>query len=239
MLKSLVKRAIRRLGFDLRRYHPASSEAAQIMAMLSVHGVNLVFDVGANIGQFGRSLRDASYSGRIVSFEPLSAAWKQLVATGRNDSMWEIAPRAAIGSDNGEIEIHIASNSASSSILDMLDSHVNAAPESRYIGSEKVPLRRLDSIGLNYLHPDSVAFLKIDTQGYEDRVLRGATDLFKRLVGLQLEMSLVPLYEEQLLFDDLREQLQAKGYALWGISPAFVDPNNGRLLQVDATFFRC
>ena len=238
MLKSLVKRAIRRLGFDLRRYHPASSEAAQFMAMLSVHGVNLVFDVGANIGQFGRSLRDASYSGRIVSFEPLSAAWKQLVATGRNDSMWEIAPRAAIGSDNGEIEIHIASNSASSSILDMLDSHVNAAPESRYIGSEKVPLRRLDSIALNYLHPDSVAFLKIDTQGYEDRVLQGATDLFKRLVGLQLEMSLVPMYEGQLLFNDLREQLQAKGYALWGISPVFVDPKNGRLLQVDATFFR-
>jgi hypothetical protein len=81
-------------------------------------------------------------------------------------------------------------------------------------------------------------FLKIDTQGYEDRVLRGAVELLPRAVGLQLEMSLVSLYEGQRRFDEMYVELVGKGFELWSMSPAFVDPRSGRLLQVDATFFR-
>src|SRR5450830_427272 len=145
-MKSFVKRLIRFFGFDLRRYNPASSESAQLMRMLSTHKVNLVLDVGANTGQFGHFLRDAGYRGRIVSFEPLLAAWEQLSEASRKDSRWKVASRAAIGSEDGEIEIHVAGNKESSSVLKMLDSHANAAPESRYVGNERVPLRRLDSI---------------------------------------------------------------------------------------------
>jgi len=238
MLKSFVKRTIRRLGFDIRRYNPASSESAQLMRMLSAHRVNLVFDVGANAGQFGHFLRDAGYRGRIVSFEPLSAAWDKLLEASRKDALWEIAPRAAIGSDDGEIEIHVAGNSVSSSVLEMLDAHTSAAPKSVYVGKERVTLLRLDSIAPDYLRPDSVAFLKIDTQGYEDRVLLGATGLFDRLVGLQLELSLVPLYKGQCLFEEMVEQVKANGFELWGMTQGFVNSQSGRLLQVDATFFR-
>jgi len=237
-MKSFIKRLIRFFGFDLRRYNPASSKSAQLIRMLSAHKVNLVLDVGANTGQFGRFLRDAGYHGRIVSFEPLFAAWEKLSETSRKDSRWEVASRAAIGSEDGEIEIHVAGNKESSSALKMLDSHANAAPESRYVGNERVPLRRLDSIAPDYLRSDSVVFLKIDTQGYEDRVLQGATGLFGRLAGLQLELSLVPLYEGQRLFDDLLDEVKEKGFDLWSIWPVFTDQNSGRLLQVDATLFR-
>ena len=70
-----------------------------------MHEVNLVFDVGANTGQFGRVLRDAGYDGRIVSFEAVLAAWSQLLQGSKKDDLWEAAPRAAIGSNDGEIEI--------------------------------------------------------------------------------------------------------------------------------------
>ncbi len=238
MLKSFVKRAFRRLGFDLRRYRPESSEPAQFMAMLSSHGVNLVFDVGANAGQFGRSLREAGYGGRIVSFEPLASARGQLLATSRNDPLWEVAPRAALGSENGAIDINVAGNSESSSVLNMLASHADVVPESRYVEIERVPMVRFDAIALDYLREDSVAFQKIDTQGYEDRVLEGSRGLLDRLIGLQVELSLVPLYEGQSLFSELLEQITAQDFELWAISPVFIDPQSGRLLQIDATFFR-
>ena len=238
MLNSVVKRTMRRLGFDLRRYRSATSEAAQFMGMLSAHGINLVFDVGANTGQFGKFLRDNGYGGRIVSFEPLSKAREQLLEASQKDSLWEVAPRAAIGSEDGEIEIHVAANSASSSVLNMLEAHASAAPQSRYIGSERVPLRRLDSIALDYLTSDSVTFLKLDTQGYEDRVLLGAPELIGKTVGLQLEMSMVSLYEGQLLFGDMVNKLKANGFEIWAIWQSFIDSRNGRLLQADVTFFR-
>ncbi len=238
-MKSFAKRLFRAWGYELRKFNPANSESARFIAMLSMHKVNLVFDVGANAGQFGRkNLRDAGYEGCIVSFEPTLAAWNKLVAESKNDTRWTVAPRTALGNSEGEIEIHISGNSQSSSILEMLDTHSNAAPESCYVDVERVPLCRLDSVTSGYLSPDSVVFLKMDTQGYEDRVLDGAKDLLSKTVGLQLELSLVPLYAEQCLFDELIARLKSLGFELWSISPAFVDPKIGRLLQMDATFFR-
>jgi FkbM family methyltransferase len=236
--KTFVRSAVRRFGLDITRFSPAASDDARLVAMLAAHGVNVVFDVGANTGQFGEMLRAAGYAGRIVSFEPLSAARAQLAQASNGDAKWEIAEQAAIGDADGEITIHISGNSVSSSVLDMLNAHSEAAPESKYIGSESVPLRRLDRLAPQFMRPDSVAFLKIDTQGYEDRVLRGGAETIAGAIGLQLEMSLVSLYEGQRHFDELYAGLKQSGFELWGMSPAFVDPRTGRLLQIDATFFR-
>lgn len=134
--------------------------------------------------------------------------------------------------------MHIAVNSFSSSALDMLDSHGKAAPGSAYFGRERVRLSRLDTLAADYLQADSVSFVKIDTQGYEDKVLNGATNLLGRASGLQLELLFAPLYDEQQLFDVLVEQLRAAGFSIWAIWPGLCDPDTGRMLQVDAIFFR-
>jgi FkbM family methyltransferase len=238
MLQSFVKRMIRKVGFDLKRFDPSHSDDAVLMAVFASHNVNLVFDVGANAGLYGRVIRDAGYRGRIVSFEPLSAVWEQLRDVSRNDSLWEVAPRAAIGGEDGEIEIHIAGNSFSSSVLEMLDSHRDAAPESAYVGSEKTPLRRLDTVAPDYLREDSRLFIKVDTQGYEDQVLIGAEHLLPKTVGLQLELSLVPIYQGQCLFPEVVERCKALGFNLWTLSRVFGDSHTGRLLSVDGIFFR-
>lgn len=238
MFNSVLKSTARQLGLDIRRYRPANSPGPQMISMLAAHNVNLVFDVGANTGQFAKAIRGDGFNGRIVSFEPLIAAHEQLVASSKTDSLWEVAPRCAIGSEDGEISIHVAHNSASSSVLQMLQAHVDVSPGSYYVRDEQVPLRRLDSLALGYLQPDSVAFLKVDTQGYEDRVLEGATQLLDRIVGVQLELSLIPLYEGQCLFTEMVDRLKLNGFELWAIWQSFIDESNGRLLQVDATWFR-
>jgi len=229
---------LHRVGFELRRFSVEQSENARFISMLRTHNVNLIFDVGANAGQFGVLLREIGFDGKIISFEPLSDARESLLNISRNDPMWQIALQTAIGEENGEIEIQIAGNSQSSSVLDMLDTHVRAAPDSKYIGKEKVALRKLDSIAPDYMDSNSIAFIKIDTQGYETQVMNGAKKLMSQIVGLQVEISLVPLYKGQCLFDEMLKKLKKDGFELWSISPVFSDPNTAQLLQVDATFFR-
>lgn len=236
--ESLIRQAANRIGIDIRRHRPETSDTGRLSLMLAAQKIDLVFDVGANTGQFARSLRKAGYTQQMISFEPLSIAYAQLLQASRNDSKWDIAPRGAIGDREGEIEIHIAGNSVSSSALEMLDSHADAAPGSAYIGSERVPLSQLDTLACNYLKPGTRLFVKIDAQGYEDRVLDGATEILSEARGLQLELSLVPLYQGQKLFDDLVERLHMLGFSIWAIWPGFCDPHTGRMLQVDATFFR-
>jgi FkbM family methyltransferase len=239
MLKSALKSAALRLGYDVQRFEPACSRAAQLRAILAAQRINLILDVGANTGQFGRELRaHVGYGGRIVSFEPMRAAHASLATAATGDARWEVAPRAAIGAQSGSVTLNVAGNSASSSVLAMLPTHVQAAPESLYVGTEVVPLEPLDALAPSYFREDSRAFLKIDTQGYESEVLRGAAQTLARLVGLQLELSLVPLYEGQPLMPELLERVRELGFELWAVAPAFVDPRSGRMLQIDATFVR-
>ena len=237
-LKLFIKQMLHRVGFELRRFSVEQSENARFISMLRSHNVNLIFDVGANAGQFGVLLREIGFDGKIISFEPLSDARENLLNISKNDPLWQIALQTAIGEENGEIEIQIAGNSQSSSVLDMLDTHVRAAPDSKYIGKEKVALRTLDSIAPDYMDSNSIAFIKIDTQGYETQVMNGAKKLMSQIVGLQVEISLVPLYKGQCLFDEMLKKLKNDGFELWSISTVFSDPNTGQLLQVDATFFR-
>jgi FkbM family methyltransferase len=239
MLKYLVKAAARAVGFDLQRFHPATSQVAQRRAMLAHHGINLILDVGANVGQYGFELRrEIGYTGRIVSFEPMRSSHEALCRAAARDPRWEVARRAAIGAVEGNVTLNISSNLVSSSVLPMLSTHAAVAPASRYVDTEVVPVTTLDAIAPEYLRPDSVTFLKIDTQGYESEVLDGAARTLEHVLGLQLELSIVPLYGGQKLMPELLSRVSALGFDLWGANCAFADSSSGRTLQIDATFFR-
>ena len=81
-------------------------------------------------------------------------------------------------------------------------------------------------------------YLKIDTQGYEAQVLRGAERSLEHIATVQLEMSLVPLYAGQALFGELHADLTRRGYTLVGVENNFGDARTGQLLQIDCTYHR-
>ena len=233
-----VKRAARQFGFDVIRFKPDRSEAANVAAVLRHFGIRLVLDVGANTGQYAAMLRETGYAGRIASFEPLTSAHARLTANAQGDARWTVHPRAAIGDHDGEIVINVAGNNVSSSVLPMLDQHADAAPESRYIGKETVPLQSLDTAASAYLGDEPAIHLKIDTQGFEAAVLRGAVQTLGHCKTVQLELSLTPLYEGQELWQHFLRDFEARGFTLWTVLPGFVEAKTGRTLQLDAIFAR-
>jgi len=245
---SLVKTSIKSLlrnvfGIEVAwaRNLPPSAILVPVMDLgfsLRQFKIDLVLDVGANTGQFASQVRQGGYTGKIVSFEPLSRAHGELVSSSAADPMWEAHPRCALGDHNGEIEINIAGNSFSSSILPMLESHRSAAPESAYEGKESAPIKTLDTVAGQYLKDAQAPFLKIDTQGFEWLVLDGARDTLPQIKGILVELSLVPLYEGQHLWREVIDRLEAEGFTLWAFTPGFSDQASGRSLQVDGVFYR-
>jgi len=237
-LKKLTKKAFRRMGLDVHGYNPSSSPEAQLIASLKKFEIDLVLDVGANYGQFASGIRQGGYFGKIVSFEPLSSAFAKLTEAQRGDLLWDVYPRCAISDREGEGVINIAGNSASSSLLPMLESHKLAAPHTAYIGQETVALTRLDSITPELFSVYKKPFLKIDTQGFEWQVLDGALNSLPYIQGVLLELSLIPLYEGQYLWEDLLFRMKEAGFTLWALQPGFTDPMNGRTYQMDGVFYR-
>jgi Methyltransferase FkbM domain len=112
------------------------------------------------------------------------------------------------------------------------------SPSSAVIGKETVPLRRLDDVAGAYLQPDDRVFLKIDTQGYEADVLAGAEQLLGQLTGVQLEMSLVALYEGERPFRAMLDQLAALGFEPYLFLPGYFERKLARQLQLDGVFMR-
>ena len=242
-VKRFVRNCIRRTGWDIKRFDPKTfdplgSEASQLLRQFFFHHIDVVFDVGANTGQFAEKLWNAGFSGRIVSFEPSSGAHSTLVKHAQGKANWIIAPKMAVGDRDGTISLNLAGNSVSSSVLPMLPSHASAAPESRYIGSEAVNLRTLDSVGKQFAADAERVFLKLDVQGFEYKVLQGGRCFLSRVSGIQMELSLVPLYDGELLFHPMLHVLEDHGFDLWSMVPGFLDPKTSRLLQLDAIFFR-
>lgn len=236
MIQQLVKNIFLKLGYEIKRYNVAQNQTKRLLKILQKEKINLIFDIGANAGQFGEEMRKNGYKERIVSFEPLELAHKKLVQKAKKYSNWIVEDRKAIGEREAELEIHIAGNSASSSILEMQESHISAAPNTKTIGTEKIKLTRLDSLSAKYIDQTSNLFIKIDTQGYEYNVLIGAADTLKKTKVLQLELSLTELYKGQKLLPELIDMMISLGFELWGLEPAFVDSRTGRMLQVDAIF---
>jgi FkbM family methyltransferase len=236
--KKFIRSLINAAGFDLHRLTPASNPCYRLCRALSRFEVDLVLDVGANIGQFSSELRSVGYKGRIVSFEPLSSAHKKLSDLASHDTKWQVYPRCALGEENVEAEINISANSFSSSMLPILPAHVRASRDSAYIGKERVQLVTLDSINKDVLGDSKVPFLKIDVQGFEWEVLNGALKTLTMIRGINCELSIVPLYEGQRLWLEVIRRLEREGYALWTMQEGFADLRDGRTLQLDATFFR-
>lgn len=237
-MRQFLKKAINRAGWDLYRLSPDKNPKAQLLAALNHVGSNFVFDVGANVGQFAGAFRSIGFNGKIVSFEPLSSAHKELSSAARHDSGWLVHPRTAVGDREGEIEMNISGNSVSSSALPMLNAHASASSTSAYVGAELAPLVRLDAVAEQYLDDSSRPFIKVDTQGFEWEVLDGAAMTLKRTRGVLLELSLVPLYDGQQLWQECIARMNDEGFVLWALQRGFTDPRTGQSLQTDAIFLR-
>jgi FkbM family methyltransferase len=234
-----IKRALRRLGVVVRRLESSNEEYQVVKDALRAARADAVLDVGANIGQYGDLVLEAGFAGDLISFEAIPSVHERLVAHARARSRkWLVAPCAALGSKAGETVINIAGNSVSSSLLPMRSEHVAAAPESAYVRTEVVRVERLDELAAKLLRPDQRLMIKIDTQGYELEVLAGATGLLPQTMALQLELSLVPLYENAPAFVEVIQYLESRGFALFSIAPGFKDRRSGRLLQMDGIFLR-
>jgi FkbM family methyltransferase len=229
---------LRRYGIDISRFDTTQSQDARLMRLLAWQGVDTVLDVGANDGDYGRALLDGGFEGRILSFEPLTQAHRALQHVAAANPRWAVAPRMALGEVDGDAEINVAGNSKSSSVLPMKLQHLQSAPDSRFVGTERVPMHRLDGVKHAFIAEAAGLYLKVDTQGFEMNVLRGASALLQHLRGLQLEMSIAPLYEGQVLYRELLDWVTGHGFELYGLVPGFGDAETGRLLQFDGIFFR-
>lgn len=190
-------------------------------ALFEKYAIDLIFDVGANGGQFAATMRDYGFTGDIFSFEPVAAEFAKLAAKAESDPKWNPIHRA-LGAAEGEKLINVMADSVFSSFnRPSVAATAAFKDENRIIGSETVKIRRLDAViseyGLAARLPRTL--LKCDTQGFDLYVLEGAGDQLKTIRLLQIEMSVSKIYDDAPSMTEMLRFLDDRGFAPVALFP--------------------
>ncbi|HEY4653099.1 MAG TPA: FkbM family methyltransferase [Cyclobacteriaceae bacterium] len=237
MVRKQINRLLRGLGFEIRRYDIGGSSIALLRKCLDFYDIDMVIDVGANVGQYSMALLDTGFERKILSFEPIAKVYRQLENNSRRFANWEVC-NLGVGDKEGTLTINISENYESSSLLPVTELSISAEPKSGYVSKEEIRVVTLDSFLVDRIKTAQNPYLKIDVQGYELQVLEGAKMLLPKIKGIQLEMSFVKLYEGGPLYKDIFGYLENAGFQLYTIIPDFRDERSGRMLQADGIFIR-
>ncbi len=225
-----VKQFLRKYGYDVRRYYSFWDTA-----VLPMH-IKTVLDIGANNGEFSKEIFAHLPDAEVYAFEPLPDCFATLKNAFINNPHMH-AMQVALGDSAGEMEMQRSSFHPSSSLRTMAKLHKDLYPKTAGMQKETITVARLDEV-MRDAHIHGNMMIKIDVQGFEDAVIRGGTETFKRASLVLIETSFVELYEGQPLFGDIHDQLKALGFLYRGAASEHRNPKNGELLYQDSIFVR-
>ena len=242
-MRMFIRKLLQKVGYDIVKYHQTyvaghfDEENLQgEYPWLKDFKFKTILDIGANEGQFADKMHALFPETMIYSFEPIPEAFAQLDKNFKDIKQIK-GINLAIGDTAGEITFNKNESSASSSFLDMADSHVESFDFAVKTVPIKVKVDTLDHV-MGKEKIDLPMLIKIDVQGFEDKVIRGGTDTLKKADMVICEVSFTELYKGQLLFDDTYELFKNLGFSYAGSVEQLRAPDTNRILQADAIFIK-
>jgi FkbM family methyltransferase len=212
----------------------------RIKTLLDRYQINVVIDVGANEGQFASELRRMGYHGKIISFEPISSVFETLKTIASLDRDWDVY-NLALGQENSQKTIYIAGDSAFSSLLKSNDwCEREFGDESVGKREETVIVRRLEEVLRENIEnlDQAKIYLKMDTQGYDLEVFMGLGDMDKKVLALQSEMSVVPIYQGMPHLTESISFFEQAGFGIAGMYPVSTEKSALRVVEFDCLMVR-
>jgi FkbM family methyltransferase len=223
MLTDLIKSWTRQLGIDLIKYPPLSTLARQLREFLRTNDINLVIDIGAADGDYCRFLRGpVEYSGQIVSFEPTKTTFEKLSLAMAGDGAWR-GFNVGVSDADGTTEFNTyGDNYDFNSMLNLRkkDADIYGIDLSKK-RTEQIKLRSIASIWPEITNGmvSPNAYLKTDTQGHDQAVIKGSEPCLSSIRGMQSEIAAIQIYDGMVPMSDMLRYLDGLGYFPIGFHP--------------------
>lgn len=233
MSKKIIKKVLNTMGFDIIRHQDRQTD----LSWLQNRNINIVFDIGANVGQFAEEIRHELPDAQIYSFEPVKETYDTLVENFSHDKKFR-AFNVGLGSKKESKEIKISAYSLSSSFLPQSKTLETVFPHTKEVGTKTVSVERLDDIWNEVGEPHEGVLVKMDTQGFEAEVIAGGKACLSAASAVLIETSFVEIYSGQPLFDDIYKLLKELGFSYHGSLRAKRHPKTGEVMFEDSIFMR-
>lgn len=228
-MNRVIRSVYKRLGI----LHLGRRRVRDLIDFIEDRGIDVVIDVGANVGQFGQSLRDGGYRGRIVSFEPIKSAFQALAKKAASDGNWQVH-HCGLGAASGTATLHVSGLSECSSILDLTSSASLHDSRIATDHTEEIQIHTLDEVAVGL---SGKILLKIDTQGYEKQVIEGGPQTLQRSLGILMELPIIHVYQGEWQFHEAIKFMAGLGFVPAQIQPVgYHGQDNVSAVEFDCLF---
>jgi FkbM family methyltransferase len=234
-LKKVIKKIFTLVDIGFYSVKKKKEDESRQLEWIKAFNAKTVLDIGANIGQFAEQARDYYPTSNIYSFEPITFCFDQLKMKFADDAKLKVY-NVALGDKEEISEIYLNDYSASSSILEMLDLHKEVLPVTANFKKNKISIKRLESYS-DEIFIEHPLLIKLDVQGFEKNVIEGGEFFFDNADIIIIEITFVPLYKNQPLFDEIYSILRNKGFEFRGYLPV-LNSLDGTILQGDGIFIK-
>ena len=197
-------------------------------------GIKTVLDIGGNVGRFSKTMEYLFPDAKIIAFEPLPSCHGKMVKLMNNYKNFR-SYNIGLGDEPAEMEMEESNHDPSSSLLPMAELHKDAFPFAEGGKKKKVQVKRLDDLE-DELSIQGPMMIKVDVQGFEEKVIAGGLEVFAKAKILVLELSFQELYEGQPFFDDIYKMLIPLGFKFYGNMGLMKHPKTGLPLDADCLF---
>lgn len=235
-LKLLTKKAFNQVGVDI--IMRSKSPSYSLLGLRNLP-IKTVIDVGANAGQFAKMISSVFPNAQIYCFEPLPEPFTKLKKWAESGGGRINIFNIALGDSEGELEMlsHL-DHSPSSSFLKTTETCEMIYPFTQKQSGLKVKLTTLDKASSQFSNSfTSDILIKLDVQGYEDRVIKGGFETFRKARACILEVNLDLLYENQANFHEILSLLYGLGYRYAGnLNQEYA--HDGHVIFIDALFLK-
>lgn len=233
-LKRAVRDALARAGLSVTR-RTAQNDP---LRFLGARDLRCVLDIGANTGQFAQRARRLFPGAMIHAFEPVPGPFAELLQLATRDHRLR-CHNLALGEEDGDVTLEVNGFTPASSLLPLAPLTAEAYPYTAHTSPQRVRMTTLDRWAAQLAESlPRPLLIKMDVQGYEDRVVSGGAATFACASVVLSEVSFQPLYQGQVLFDELHARLRSAGFRCAGFLDAALDPRSDRPLYADAIFLR-
>jgi len=246
MIKKIIKNIINILGFKISKINNKYKK----LSFDDIHKIKIniespiIFDVGANQGQSIRRFKKIFPKSIIHAFEPIKEEFDKLQNEFKSDCNIFLN-NCALGDSLGEKKFNIMASTGHSSFFKIspntewlkIRSKEFGATENGYI--KKVVDVKINTIN-NYCNNNDILkidILKLDTQGYEEKILAGASEIIPRIKLIETELMFDNVYEKRLNFYDIEKHILKHNFRLLAIEPLnFSNLLEGYMFCVDAIY---